>query len=109
MATASGKSSSAPSERPSQFRCAVVVLSDQSIFDPSSRSVSSRSAYSVIRKNHCSSTRCSTAAPQRSQWPLMTCSLASTVLSCGHQLTAADFLYAFPALRSWRKIHWVHL
>jgi rod shape determining protein RodA len=35
----------------------------------------------------------------------MTCSLASTVLSLGHQLTAAAFLYAFPAFRSWRKTH----
>jgi hypothetical protein len=47
---ATGKTSSAPSLRPSQLRCAVVVLSDQSIFDGSSRSASSRSAYSVIRK-----------------------------------------------------------
>ena len=39
-----GKTSSAPSLRPSQFRCVVVVLSDQSIFDLSSRSASSRSA-----------------------------------------------------------------
>src|SRR6185312_13001022 len=104
-----GNSSSAPSDRPSQLRWAVVVESDQSIFDLSSRSASSRSAYSVIRKNHCSSVRCSTTVSHRSQRPLITCSLASTVLSCGHQLTAAAFLYAFPALRSWRKIHWVHL
>ncbi len=38
------KSSSAPSERPIQFRCAVVVVSDQSIFVRSSRFASSRSA-----------------------------------------------------------------
>ncbi len=91
-APASGNSSSAPSDRPSQLRCAVVVVSDQSIFDLSSRSASSRGAYSVIRKNHCSSVRCSTTVSQRSQRPLMTCSLASTVMSLGHQLTAADFL-----------------
>ena len=36
--------------------------------------------------------RCGTTVEQRSQWPLMTCSLARTVLSNGHQLTAAAFL-----------------
>ena len=77
--TAVEKTISAPSERPSQFRCASVVLSDQSIFDLSSRLASSRSAYSVIRKNHCSRVRCSTTEPQRSQRPSITCSLASTV------------------------------
>src|SRR5215813_1137868 len=86
---ATGNAISAPSERPSQFRCAVRVVSDQSIV---SRFLSSRSAYSVIRKNHCSRKRCSTTAPQRSQRPFSTCSLASTVLSLGHQLTAARFL-----------------
>jgi hypothetical protein len=35
-------------------------------------------------------------APQRSQAPPITCSFASTVLSFGHQLTAAVFLYASP-------------
>ena len=90
--SAIGKSISAPSDRPSQLRWAVTVVSDQSILVLSSRSLSSRSAYSVIRKNHCSSVRCSTTVSQRSQRPLMTCSLASTVLSYGHQLTAAAFL-----------------
>ena len=59
---------------------------------------SRRPAYSVMRKNHCSRTRCSTLAPHRSHSPAMTCSLASTVLSIGHQLTAAAFLYASPRL-----------
>src|SRR5262245_39069558 len=104
-----GNSISAPSDRPSQLRCAVVVESDQSILDLSSRLASSRSAYSVIRKNHCSSVRCSTMVPQRSQAPLITCSFASTVLQLGHRLTGAAFLYAFPALKSCTKIHCVHL
>jgi hypothetical protein len=38
------KTISAPSERPNQLRCAKVVLSDQSIFDLSSRFASNRSA-----------------------------------------------------------------
>ncbi len=38
----------------------------------------------------------------------MTCSLASTVLQDGHQLTGASFRSARPALKSWTKIHWVH-
>ena len=44
----------------------------------------------VIRKNHCSSWRTSTSWPQRSQRPSITCSLASTVWSFGHHLTAAS-------------------
>ena len=43
----------------------------------------------------------------RSQYPSITCSLASTVLHSGHQLTAARFLTARPALKSCTKIHWV--
>ena len=97
---------SAPTERPIQFRCADFVVSDQSI---QSRLSSSRRAYFVIWKNHCSRKRCSTIVPHRSHAPAMTCSFASTVLSFGHQLTAAFFLYASPRLRSCRKIHWVHL
>jgi len=50
-----GNAISAPSDRPIQLRCAVRVVSDQSIV---SRFFSSRSAYSVIRKNHCSRKRC---------------------------------------------------
>ena len=38
------KSISAPVLRPTQLRCAAVVLADQSIFDRSSRLASSRSA-----------------------------------------------------------------
>ena len=50
-------------------------------------SSSSRSAYSVILKYHWVSTRRMTSVPQRSHFPAMTCSLASTVWSSGHQLT----------------------
>ena len=35
--------------------------------------------YSVIFKNHCVSSRCSTIAPERQPRPSITCSLASTV------------------------------
>jgi hypothetical protein len=38
---------------------------------------------SVILKNHCVSSRCSTGAPERQPRPSMTCSLASTVSSTG--------------------------
>jgi hypothetical protein len=78
--------SSAPSDRPIQFVWRRRVEADQSSV---SRLARSRSAYCVIRKNHCSSTRCSTfTSGWRSQKPLMTCSLASTVLQAGHQFTA---------------------
>jgi hypothetical protein len=50
-------------------------------------SSSSRSAYSVIRKYHWVSFFFVTGVSQRSQRPPTTCSLASTVWSCGHQLT----------------------
>ena len=81
------KTTSAPSERPIQFSCIVTTWRGQSIVFASS---SSRSAYSVMRKNHCSSWRTSTSWPQRSQRPSITCSLASTVASLGHHLTAAS-------------------
>jgi hypothetical protein len=59
------------------LRCIVTTFSGQD--SSSSKSSSSCCAYSVIRKNHCSSWRSSTSVPQRSQWPSITCSLASTV------------------------------
>ena len=99
------KITSAPSERPIQFRCIVTTFSGHD----SSRSKSSRSccAYSVIRKNHCSSLRCSTSVPQRSQCPSITCSLASTVWSFGHHCTGASWRWARPRSYSFRKIHCV--
>ena len=51
-------------------------------------SASSRSCEkSVILKNHCVSSRCSTSAPERQPRPSITCSLASTVMSTGSQFT----------------------
>jgi hypothetical protein len=47
--SASLKSASAPSERPIQWRCMSSTLADHS---SSSRSVSSRSAYAVMRSIH---------------------------------------------------------
>ncbi len=77
---------SAPSERPIQLCC---ISSTRSGHLPvrSAMSASSRSAYSVILKYHCVSSRRMTSDPHRSHLPLMTCSLASTVWSTGHQLT----------------------
>src|SRR5579859_6651270 len=89
------KTSSAPSERPIQFAWGVRVEGDQSSV---ARWSSRRSAYPVILKNHWSSERCSTGVSQRSHLPAITCSLARTVLSLGHQLTDARFRYARPAL-----------
>jgi hypothetical protein len=77
---------SAPSERPIQLRC---ISSTRSGHLPAScsMSASSRSAYSVILKYHCVSSRRVTSEPHRSHRPAMTCSLARTVWSTGHQLT----------------------
>ena len=77
---------SAPVDRPIQFRCMVSTRSGQ-LPSSAASSASSRSAYSVILKYHWVSTRRTTSVPQRSHRPLMTCSLASTVWSLGHQLT----------------------
>ena len=63
-------------------------------------SSSSWSAYSVMRKNHCSRSRSSTRVPQRPQRPSTTCSLASTVASFGHQLTARSYGRRAPARRA---------
>ena len=49
---------------------------------------SSSSAKSVIFRNHWLSLRFSTSAPDRQPRPSITCSLASTVMSTGSQLTA---------------------
>ena len=51
---ATGKLIIAPSLRPIQFRCIVLIGSGQS---SGSRSASSRSAYAVIRSIHCRSGR----------------------------------------------------
>ena len=103
MKTVTGSSSpstakriSAPSERPIQLRCIVLTRSDQC--GSASRPASRRSAYSVIRKNHCVRSRISTASPERSQRPSTTCSLASTVRQPGHQFTGACLRYGEPLL-----------
>src|SRR4029453_9338957 len=97
----------APSERPTQLRCMVRTFSGQA---PSSfMSSTSSSAYWVILQNHCSSSRISTIESQRQQRPSMTCSLASTVLQLGHQLTLERLRYARPRSSIFRKIHWFHL
>ncbi len=90
-----GKRISAPSLRPIQFSCALRVVSDQSMCF---RFSSSLPAYWVILKNHWLRNLISTAVPQRSHSPPTTCSLASTVLQLGHQLTAASFFSASPPL-----------
>ncbi len=82
------KSTEAPVERPIQLRCMVRTGPGHT---PSRAAMSSsnRSAYSVIRKNHCVRLRLVTSVPHRSQRPWITCSLARTVRSFGHQLTGA--------------------
>src|SRR5680860_805511 len=92
---AMGNATSLPSLRPIQFACAFFLLWDQSIQE---RLFSRRSAYSVMRKNHWERFLSSTAVPQRSHSPPITCSFESTVLQEGHQLTGASFLTASPAL-----------
>ena len=84
------KSTWAPSERPIQLRCIASTRSGQW---PVSWSMSSSraSAYSVMRKYHWFRVRLVTSVPQRSQRPSTTCSFASTVWSCGHQLTGESF------------------
>lgn len=72
-------------------------------------SSSSRCAYSVMRKYHCVRVFFVTWAPQRSQVPPTTCSLASTVWSLGHQFTGDALRYANPRSKSRRKSHCVHL
>ena len=81
-----GKVTWAPSDRPIQLRCALMTRSGQ-VGARSSRSSSSSWAYSVILKYHWVSSRLVTSLPQRSHRPSITCSLASTVWSNGHQLT----------------------
>ena len=102
-----GNVTRAPSDRPIQLRCITTTFSGHSV--SVSRPASSSSAYAVIRKNHCSSSRGTTVVPQRQQAPSMTCSLASTVLSTGHQLTVERWRYASPRSSIFRKIHWLNL
>src|SRR4030067_2745552 len=83
--SATVKSTSTPTDFPIQLRCMVRTRSGH----PVSLSQEERSspAYSVILKNHCSSSLCVTTVLHRQHRPLSTCSLASTVWHDGHQLT----------------------
>ncbi len=63
-------------------------------------------AYWVMPRNHWSSIRRSTTAPERHERPsASTCSRASTVLSTGSHCTAAARRYASPLEKSCRKSH----
>ena len=75
----------APSERPTQFFCASLILSVQ--FN-SSRAEIKRSAYAVIRIIHCRIRFRSTGWPPLSDRPSFTSSFANTVPSSGHQFTS---------------------
>ena len=90
-----------------------VALHGADFFRPAgrlSRSRSNSSAYLVVRKNHCSSSRCSTSVSSwRQQHPPTTCSFASTVAHFGHQLTLLFLRYARPFSNNLRKNHWFHL
>ena len=97
----------APSERPIQFRCIVSTFSGHWLRP--SAALSSSSAYRVIRKNHCSSSRVTTGVPQRQHPPSTTCSLAKTVLQLGHQFTLDRRRNARSRSSIFRNIHWFHL
>ena len=78
----------APSDRPIQLRCMVLMESGQS---SASRSSIRRSAYAVIRIIHWRMLRRNTGKLPRSLRPsAVTSSLASTVPRPGHQLTGAS-------------------
>ena len=80
---------------PIQLRCISRTFSGQ-CGSPSSAARSS-SAMSVMRKNHWTSSRRSTGAPERQPRPSITCSLASTVMSTGSQFTTAALRVTSPA------------
>src|SRR3984957_21356114 len=98
----------APVDFPIQLRCMVMTRSGH---PPSSnfKSSSSCSAYAVVFKNHCSSSRDSTSVSScRQQYPFTTCSLASTVQHLGHQFTRLFCREASPRSNIRRKNHWFH-
>src|SRR6266542_83808 len=102
-----GNVTRAPSDRPIQLRCITTTFSGHA-FNVSSPARSS-SAYAVILKNHCSSSRATTVDPHRQHVPSITCSLASTVLQLGHQLTVERRRNASPRSNIFKKIHWLNL
>src|SRR5262249_40492491 len=85
------KCTSAPSERPIQFRCSSFSDSGQSIV---SRSVSNLSAYAVIRSIHCRISFRTTGCPPTSLFPSITSSLDRPVPSSGHPFTGVSATYA---------------
>ena len=90
--SSTGNATVAPTLRPIQLRCIVLIDSGQS---SRSRSASRRSAYAVICSFHCFNGRRNTGWLPRSLRPSgVTSSLASTVPSAGHQLTIASSRYA---------------
>src|SRR3989344_382705 len=94
---AMGKTTSAPRERPIQFRCCSLIdSSHKRSFE--SRSYKRRSAYRVIRSTHWRRGFFSTWLPQRSHFPCSRSSLESPVLHVGHQLIGSLDSYAKPAL-----------
>ena len=95
------KRTRAPSLRPIQFDCMVRTRSGQRS-SPFSAS-SSSGANLVIEKNHWLSERFSTGAPERQPRPSITCSLASTVLSTGSQLTQDSLRSTSPAAHKSRN------
>src|SRR5438552_16860684 len=105
--SASGKSTSTPTLVPVQFRCMVKTRAGHAV--RRSQPLSSSTAYSVMRKNHLSSSFWMTTESHRQQRPSSTCSSASTVSQLGHQFTAERFLYARLFSKNLRKSHWFHL
>ncbi len=88
-----GKSIWAPFDLPIQFLCIVLTFSGNEILSSSSRS---SSEYSVILRNHCAISFCTTSRPHLQQRLFFTCSLASTVSQSTHQFTGAILLSTRP-------------
>src|SRR5690606_8115307 len=81
----------APTDFPIQLRCISTKGSGQStVSNPRSK----RSAYAVIRIDHCIIFFCSTGYPPRSDTPLITSSFANTVPKAAHQFTVLSRKYA---------------
>ena len=98
-----GKSMCVPWERPIQLRCIALTFSGKEMLSSSS---SSSSEYSVMCRNHCIMSLCTTSRPQRQQRLFLTCSLASTVSQSTHQLTGAILCSTRPRSLSIRNICW---
>ena len=95
------KPNCSPRLLPIQLRCMVRTFSGQ--WPRRSMAARRSSAMSVILKNHCTSSRRSTGAPERQPRPSTTCSFASTVMSTGSQFTCALLRVTSPASSMSRK------